>query len=148
MGQTLLKLFDFDPLRVRKELSDRRNADPNRQIIVDPQSRTTFGAVQDYEGEDTLGVGLIRAESILKDRLPFIGEIRTGRDLPFLYVEKPSEFETVCIDGERIVAIGVSCSLPASTCRLLSPSVWCCRVCGKDADGRTRRILGGRPRWR
>lgn len=106
MGDSALRLYDFDPLRVRKEISDRRNAIPKRAIIG--SSQPPGQSLYEDEGEDVDGINLVRSETVLPNRHPLLEEMRTGRELPYMYVERPSEIEVVLIDGERVIAIGVS----------------------------------------
>ncbi|KAK8849728.1 hypothetical protein IAR55_005063 [Kwoniella newhampshirensis] len=136
-----LRLYDFNPLRVRKELYERRQdgfvprakrpsanasaddgpVDPNsapsspiRQLLsaanlfssstktdtptspVDPEHK--------HDG-DRDGLVLITEESVLAKKIPLDQEIRTGRDMPFIYVDKrmEGEVDTVVMDGERVV---------------------------------------------
>jgi hypothetical protein len=80
-----LRLYDFDPLRVRKEISE--------------------GMI----GED--GIVLVAEESTTSGPA-LVDPITTGRNLPYTYVEKSSQGTSVAlIDGERVVAIQVRCGV-------------------------------------
>nr|XP_018260252.1 uncharacterized protein I303_07169 [Kwoniella dejecticola CBS 10117]OBR82410.1 hypothetical protein I303_07169 [Kwoniella dejecticola CBS 10117] len=120
---TSIRLYDFDPLRVRRELYMRKNIG---FVGHEPQSprgivkRLMFGLstsssnspkspgclVEDtkYDGEKD-GITLITEETVLKKKSPLLSEIRTGRELPFMFSEKKVEglVQTVVLDSERLI---------------------------------------------
>ncbi|WWD20355.1 hypothetical protein CI109_104831 [Kwoniella shandongensis] len=130
-----LRLYDFNLLRVRKELYDRRDinfeAEPSdteeptirdEGILSDPLQRllsatnllspssnknktpTPRAPEHKYDG-DRDGIVLVTEETVLPKLVPLDQEIRTGRDMPYLYVDKPLEddVDAVVLDGERVV---------------------------------------------
>ncbi|WVW86867.1 hypothetical protein I302_108922 [Kwoniella bestiolae CBS 10118] len=130
-SSTTVRLYDFDPLRVRQELYSRRNEGFVGTLPTSPRGlvqRLMFGlststpstpattgkepstkrnsieGYQKYDG-DRDGIVLVSEETVLKKKIPLKGEIRTGRELPFIYSEKKyvREIETVVMDGERLV---------------------------------------------
>ncbi|EIW71369.1 hypothetical protein TREMEDRAFT_27933 [Tremella mesenterica DSM 1558] len=84
-----LTLFDFDPLRTRKEIYDRRN-DPTRRA----------------DGEED-GIVLVTAETVLEGKSPLTGQVKTGGMLPYTTVSRPTPADVALIDSERIVTIKV-----------------------------------------
>ncbi|WWC73627.1 uncharacterized protein I206_107599 [Kwoniella pini CBS 10737] len=122
---TSIRLYDFDPLRVRKELYSRKNSG---FVGVEPQSprgivkRLMFGLSTSttplsspgksttnkeetkYDG-DKDGIHLITEETILKKKSPLKYEIKTGKELPFIFSENKVDglVETVVLDGERLI---------------------------------------------
>jgi len=122
-----LQLYDFDPLRVRKELSDRKNAQPPTTSVSPPPSkmrrdsrsllerlRQNFASIgpepvgMEHEGRGTDGVQLVMSEVTHRNRKVFVGTIKCGSALPYLLTERPSSADTVLLDGERIVTLDVS----------------------------------------
>ncbi|KAK4688537.1 DNA cross-link repair 1A protein, partial [Tremellales sp. Uapishka_1] len=122
MGTSHLQLYDFDPLRVRKEIVERSNLPqpPKKKSLL---KRMTSRDRSDHESGftswlrplqtstapsvegDHMGVKLVTAETVLSNRRPLKSVVVTGRDLPYLLVEKQTVADVVVIDGERIVAI-------------------------------------------
>ncbi|WWC92861.1 uncharacterized protein L201_007822 [Kwoniella dendrophila CBS 6074] len=129
---TTIRLYDFDPLRVRQELYSRRN---DNFIARAPQSprgivqRLMFGLstssiTSKHENDSTTsssggksnkeqgkhdgdrdGIHLITEETILKKKSPLAVEVKSGRELPFIYSEKKikKQVETVVLDSERLI---------------------------------------------
>ncbi|ORY34688.1 hypothetical protein BCR39DRAFT_462572 [Naematelia encephala] len=92
-GAAKLRVYDFDPLRVRKEISDRRNAPP-----------------PPHDG-DRDGIHLVTAETDLRAVRPLCDRIKTGGKMPYMFVEKTTTADVVLVDGERIIGVEVSLSL-------------------------------------
>lgn len=111
--RTYLRLYDFDPLRVRKEKCDRAN---DTEPIPPPVKSRTRSLLRRASSSlpahpldcDRHGVHLVTAETVLPGDRPLLGEIRTGKDLPYLYVERECPADTALLDGERVVAVEVS----------------------------------------
>ncbi|WVF68505.1 hypothetical protein IAT40_003272 [Kwoniella sp. CBS 6097] len=112
--ETTVRLYDFDPLRVRKELLDRKQ---NNFMADSPRSQSSvvrrliFGLSMPpderqgkYDG-DRDGIHLVTEETVLKNKTPLTSEIRSGKEMPFVYVEKTyaDEIVTVVMDAERLV---------------------------------------------
>ncbi|WVR08002.1 hypothetical protein IAU60_005046 [Kwoniella sp. DSM 27419] len=126
---TTIRLYDFDPLRVRQEMKRRRHdkfvpiydslpgMDRWRRMIFGLSTATNRydqGAKGDdepgkWDGTDMLAgkypLNLVSEQSILKNRSPLAQEVRSGSDMPFIYTESLSgkEVDTVVMDGERLV---------------------------------------------
>jgi len=93
-----LRLYDFDPLRVRKEQYDR---------AANPLTRKrSLSRIRSRGDED--GVILVMEETVLERELPLLDEVRTGRELPYLMVKRATNADVALIDGERIVEVNVS----------------------------------------
>lgn len=108
---TFLRLYDFDPLRVRKEKCDRANNTepiatpyPKRRSILQRSISST--ATYPLDG-DRHGLTLVTAETVLPGAHPLVGEVRTGRDLPYMFVERATMANVALLDGERVVAVEV-----------------------------------------
>ncbi|WWC95413.1 hypothetical protein V866_002276 [Kwoniella sp. B9012] len=142
-SSTTVRLYDFDPMRVRQEIYSRRNEGFVGSLPTSPRGlvqRLMFGLstsssapntsstpptasanekggspskrklldgsqTQKYDG-DRDGIVLVSEETVLKKKLPLKYEIKTGRELPFIYSEKRymnREIDTVVMDGERLV---------------------------------------------
>ena len=53
------------------------------------------------------------AETVLRGDRPLLGETRTGRDLPYMYVEKAcAAGDAALLDGERVIAVQVRANFP------------------------------------
>ncbi|OCF35179.1 hypothetical protein I316_03221 [Kwoniella heveanensis BCC8398] len=113
--ESTVRLYDFDPLRIRRELFDRRQ---NNFFAAAPRShssivrRLIFGLSMPPDDQrkgkhdgDRDGIHLVTEETVLKSKIPLAQEVRSGREMPFVYVEKTytDEIDTVVMDGERIV---------------------------------------------
>ncbi len=103
---TYLRLYDFDPLRVRKEKCDRANK--TEPISPPPKRRSSSTPTSPPLDGDRHGVHLVTVETVLPGDHLLVGEVRTGRDLPYMYVEKVSTADVALLDGERVVAVEVS----------------------------------------
>ncbi|WRT69747.1 uncharacterized protein IL334_006738 [Kwoniella shivajii] len=122
-SSTTIRLYDFDPLRVRQELYSRRDSNFTASAPQSPRgivhrlmfglststspptsSATTPNEDIKFDG-DKDGIYLITEETVLKKKSPLDQEVRSGKDLPFIYAEKKlrKEVETVVMDGERLV---------------------------------------------
>ncbi|KAL7425252.1 hypothetical protein Q5752_000940 [Cryptotrichosporon argae] len=111
-GDAFMQLYDFDPLRVRKERHDRRvraaRADDTWdgpetlngvRLVTDPHTVPASagatgtapgpGPVPDPDALDTL----------------LAHDTTTGARLPYLLVERRTDADVALIDGERIVAV-------------------------------------------
>jgi hypothetical protein len=129
--RTHLRLYDFNPLRVRKEITDRRNALPSsnkpttrshdtttstsppppkrRSLLSRFRSDSSTRPSNPIEGSRD-GIVLITEETVISlgNRSPLINEVRTGGKFPYMFVERVSnETDVALIDAERIVAIQV-----------------------------------------
>ncbi|GFZ49682.1 hypothetical protein JCM24511_07084 [Saitozyma sp. JCM 24511] len=111
-GRSVIRLYDFDPLRVRREKLSRIHA--SGESVPDPSSsppakRTSLFRKQQPEANpidgERNGVHLVTDETVLAKDQPLTEETRTGRDLSYTYVEIESEAEVTLIDGDRIVAV-------------------------------------------
>ena len=110
-----LRLYDFDPLRVRKEKCDRLNQPESdsppsakRRSILRRSSSTASSHPIDGDRD---GITLVTAETVLPALSPLMEEIRTGKHLAYMYVEKPTSAHVALLDGERIGALKVSGSI-------------------------------------
>lgn len=121
-------LYDFDPLRVRKEQLDRlhklppsptttssSDSPPTKRRTLLPRLRSSSSSTSPTQSRGTLsvdgdidGVTLVTAETVLPGYIPLMGEIRTGRDFPYMLVKRATTADVALIDGERIVEVGVS----------------------------------------
>jgi hypothetical protein len=137
-----LQLYDFDPLRVRKELSDRKNSQsPVTSVALPrgapgaPRGSRSFlerlrepapsTPLKEHEGKGADGVQLVMSDVVHKNRRVFVKTVTTGGALPYLLAERLCTADTVLLDGERIVTLDVSA---------LSWSAWVWLIC---TDGRT-----------
>ena len=108
-GDTSLKIYDFDPLRVRKEKCDRANEIQPTSPSPPPQRRTFFRPSPKHNPSfpldgDHHGLILITAETVLSANGSIRGhETRTGKDLPYMFVERDSEAGIPLLDGERVI---------------------------------------------
>jgi hypothetical protein len=110
----VIRLYDFDPLRVRREKLSRIHTsggsapDPSSSP---PAKRTSLFRKQQPEAKSVDGVRngihLVTDETVLAKDQPLTEETRTGRDLPYTYVQFMSTAEVTLIDGDRIVAVEV-----------------------------------------
>ena len=106
-----LRLYDFDPLRVRKEICDRTYTDPPspitspRRRLFRNSSTNPHGPALDGERD---GIYLVTAETVLPPQNALTSEVRTGGKLPYTYVERSSKADVALIDGERIIGVEVS----------------------------------------
>jgi len=118
-----MRLFDFDPLRLKKEICDRKySPDPwvsstspktRRHIMLARRISGSFsrgsGDKPDsniYDG-DRDGIVLVTKETVIPKDAVLRDGLRTGGKLPYMYVDKETDAEVALIDGERIVAVAV-----------------------------------------
>ena len=106
-----LRLFDFDPLRVRKEKCDRANS--NKQPVSPTDRRrslrhlsSTIPETYPLDG-DIDGINLVTRETVLRGDGPLLGEMRTGSHLPYLFVDKFTSADCALLDADRIVTVQV-----------------------------------------
>lgn len=90
-GRRVVRLYDFDPLRVRKARLE--HAHKRESGSSDPAQKSKLRVVTE--------------ESVIPEVCPLKGEMRTGADLPYTYVDLHIDAETVLIDSERIIAMQV-----------------------------------------
>jgi hypothetical protein len=109
-GQNVIRLYDFDPLRVRQErlsrihLAGEPSSSPPAKRISLLRRRSASNPLDGERG----GIHLVTAETVLRADDPLMEESRTGRDLPYTYVDLESEASVTLIDGERVVTVEVS----------------------------------------
>ena len=159
-----IRLYDFDPLRVRKEACDRKYNNPpvgfSDSSAIDPldakmsedETRGSPGGGQGPSGVEgsttrSRGPSIGRRLSDLRQRMSFskpkdtpkktvdgdrdgivlVTEseyitpnillpegMETGRELPYVYVERRTRGDNALIDGERIVIVHVGCPCDVS----------------------------------
>ena len=98
-----MQLYDFDPLRVRKEYCDRRN-----QAAIQSRFRGSLDEdAHPYDG-DRDGIELVTSETVIERCEPLTGAIITGSKLPYMMVTRPNNADVLLIDGERIISVQVS----------------------------------------
>jgi len=119
-----MRLFDFDPVRVKKEICDRKYSPKAPVLSSSPKARRHIAFARRISGTfsrgsgdgpdvssddgDRDGIVLVTKETVIpKDSLLRDG-LRTGGKLPYIYVDKETDAEVALIDGERIVAVAVS----------------------------------------
>ncbi|WVQ78982.1 hypothetical protein IAT38_001074 [Cryptococcus sp. DSM 104549] len=111
-----IRLFDFDPLRIRQEINDRaqvgwKKSDPPGSPLAallfpkPPRPQSESGSAGEYAGVKD-GVHLVVGESTLEKKLPLARAVVTGSELPYMVVDRyfDVEVDAVVIDGERVVA--------------------------------------------
>lgn len=103
------RLYDFDSLRVRKELCDRRNspgtATPRKRRLSLLRRASSTGA-EIFEGERD-GIVMVTAETVITKNLLLPQGAKTGEKLPYMYVDQETEANVALIDAERIVGVSV-----------------------------------------
>ena len=103
------RLYDFDPLRVRKELYDRKNspttATPRKRRLSLLRRASSTGA-ESVEG-DRDGIVVVTTETVIKRNLLLPQGVKTGEKLPYMYVDQETEANVALIDAERIVGVSV-----------------------------------------
>ena len=108
-----LWLFDFDPLRVRKEITDRQNETApykaSRRGERGFLRRLLFDAFEDGSID---GIKLVTQEDHFPPDEQLETEIKVGSKLPYMLTAVPFGAEIPLIDGERIVGlVSVICPL-------------------------------------
>lgn len=143
-----VRLYDFNPLRVKREISRRSDLSSKGNhisrlsapdVIQSQSSSTTYTSGRSRTGlrsesmsssvgpslvpptpaslvkspldGEIDGLTLILSETVLREQLPLSAEIRTGREFPFMFVEKVCQAETFLLDDERLIAVYVSLEL-------------------------------------
>ena len=135
--QTYWRIYDFDQLRTRKIINERRNADsikpftiPERRAVWEPlagdgPSRWRPGRRYEYDAEWPQdgardGIYLHQKETVIKQEEPLMSEIRTGSEFPYLCTEKnvldfgsSAHERSMMLDDQRIILVKVSYSKAA-----------------------------------
>ncbi|ORX37649.1 hypothetical protein BD324DRAFT_579245 [Kockovaella imperatae] len=108
-----MRLYDFDPLRVLKEIRKRGAAFPHEDQDQDGWSPSGLRSIEDD------GVFLEVREGYLDGEVTYglhdVDALTFGSKLPFLYVDRPLRGEIAIMDGERIVTmVSIACLLRVS----------------------------------
>lgn len=110
-------MYDFDPLRVRREICDRTHADLDT-ASSSPKAKRRLSLPRRFSGVEEPKIDGTRDKTVLvtlpceikKNKLLPEG-LKTGEKLPYMYAERACRGDVALIDGERIVAVGVSGSV-------------------------------------
>jgi hypothetical protein len=122
-----LRLYDFDPIRLRKEICDRKYGNlpvgsaeddiTSKSSTASPTGSTTpakrrrGGSSGDEDVKvdgDRDGIVLVTEETVVPSNTLLPQGLRTGSKMPYMYVEKRTSGSNSLIDAERVVIVHVS----------------------------------------
>ena len=132
-NRKFMRMFDFDPLRVLKEIRKRgleypaHKEDTTNELPREASMPGSYGAsssiddVWDANPQESAsevdGISLQLSDTVYADDTPGLGQgIVCGAGLPYMYVDKPLRGDTVLLDGQRLVTMVSAWWLVASAC--------------------------------
>lgn len=133
------RIYDFDPLRVRKlqleraRLTEGSSDSPTSSIasasrLKRPRASSDSASAVPSRDSEVDGIYLFQEETVLPAREPLLSEIRTGSEFPYMCSEKDAfadfgyrgNSSIMLLDESRLVLILVSGALS-----------WCCGIIKK-----------------